>query len=228
MTRRPRLLDLFCGAGGAAKGYQGAGFDVVGVDIKPQPRYPFEFHQGDALEYALEHGHEFDAIHASPPCQGWCRQTGQHRDKHPLLICATRLVVSRLELPYVLENIEDARFALRNPVKLCGSQFGLPIHRHRYFEVYPELPLVLLSPCGVDGPAVYITGTPRPPGGGRRMDPPAAVKRVAMGTPWMTIANMDEAIPPAFTEFIGRQLRQFCIATPSEAEPAGIEREGKL
>ena len=100
---RPRLLDLFCGAGGAAVGYHRAGFDVVGVDIKPQPRYPFEFVQADALEYVAEHGHEFDAIHASPPCQLYTVANNIHGKNHPDLLPSTRerLIASGVAAPSV-------------------------------------------------------------------------------------------------------------------------------
>lgn len=208
---KPRLLDLFSGQGGAAEGYHRAGFEVIGVDIKPQSKYPFEFHQADAIEYLLEHGHEYDAIHASPPCQAFSRCAEQkYRDNHQMLICATRIALNFVGKPWVIENVEDAKKWMRNPLMLCGSMFGLPIHRHRRFETNPELGYPLLPPCGVNGKAIYITGTPRPLDGSPRVDPPAATKRAAMDTPWMSTAGMDEAIPPAYTEFIGRQLLIAC------------------
>src|SRR6476661_8232697 len=102
---RPRLLDLFCGAGGAAVGYHRAGFDVVGVDINPQPRYPFEFHQGDALT-ALEHNWQrFDAVHASPPCQHYSITRHSHAKEHPDLVAATRQALQATGLPWVMENV---------------------------------------------------------------------------------------------------------------------------
>jgi DNA (cytosine-5)-methyltransferase 1 len=131
-----KLLDTYCGAGGCAVGYHRAGFEVVGVDINPQPRFPFEFHQGDAIEYIREHGHEFDVIHASPPCQRFSEATPmERRDKHPDLIAPTREAMQATGKPYVIENVENARAELANPVKLCGTMFGLPIWRHRYFEI---------------------------------------------------------------------------------------------
>jgi len=181
-------------------GYHQAGFDVVGVDIKPQSRYPFEFHIGDALEYPID---GFDLIHASPPCQRYTRTNAAHRWKHPDLIAATRERIKHHN--YVIENVQEARALLISPLMLCGGMFGLPIHRHRYFEINPIF-FCLLPPCNVQGETVYITGTPRPKDGSPRKDPPANVKRAAMQTPWMTIKNMDEAIPPAYTEFIGKQL----------------------
>lgn len=188
-------------------GYHLAGFDVVGVDIEPQPHYPFEFHQADALEYALEHGREFDAIHASPPCQAFSVCTSvEYRGNHPMLICATRIVLRHLGLPYVIENVENARRWLENPVKLCGSMFGLKVWRHRYFEVYPECG-ILVPPCDHSGIPVLISGSPRR--NGCRKEPNAQMRRDAMETPWMTIHEMDEAIPPAYTEFLGRQMMPY-------------------
>jgi DNA (cytosine-5)-methyltransferase 1 len=140
---RPRLLDLFCGAGGAAVGYHRPGFDVVGVDIKPQSNYPFEFHQADALEFPLE---GFNAIHASPPCQGYSQLAAMHPGReYPLLIEPTRELLLSTGLPYVIENVEGAPLP-RHPQLdgtwgfwLCGSMFGLGVtrgflRRHRLFE----------------------------------------------------------------------------------------------
>jgi DNA (cytosine-5)-methyltransferase 1 len=134
-----RLLDLFCGAGGAAMGYHRAGFDeIVGVDIEPQPRYPFAFFQGDALEYCAAHGSEFDAIHASPPCQAYTRMArgllesqGRGRE-YPDLIHATRSALHLAGVVSVIENVPGA--PLLGPVMLCGSSFGLLVQRHRLFE----------------------------------------------------------------------------------------------
>ena len=136
---RPRLLDLFCGAGGAAVGYHRAGFDVVGVDITPQPNYPFEFVQADALDCArlvIRCGTAtFDAIHASPPCQAYiaaCRRATSAAD-HPDLIGPTRELLQATGLPYVIENVAR-RPAASTAVLLCGSMFGLGVRRHRLFE----------------------------------------------------------------------------------------------
>lgn len=214
---RPRLLDLFCCAGGAAVGYRRAGFDVVGVDINPQPNYPFEFHQGDALEFVAAHGHEFDAIHASPPCQGYSnlgavnRAMGREYD-HPDLITATRWLLATSGLAYVIENIADARKQLIDPIRICGTAFNLPLRRHRLFE--SNLPLVgkACEHKRFTQPR-YWTGW-RPNGehrlstvvqvygnAGGRSEWPAA-----MGIDWMTPPEMIEAIPPAYTEWIGAQL----------------------
>jgi hypothetical protein len=141
-----RLLDAFCGAGGAAMGYHMAGFEVVGVDIKPQKHFPFEFHQGDALEYIRDHGHEFDAIHASPPCQHYSmiQRITRNKDKWPDLVDPVRQLVTASGLPFVIENVEGA--PLRIDLMLCGSMFALRMIRHRIFESNVKMP-VLMPPC---------------------------------------------------------------------------------
>jgi len=214
---RPRLLDLFAGAGGCSVGYDRAGFDVVGVDIAPQPNYPFEFHQGDALEYLAAHGHEFDVIHASPPCQGYLnlgavnRAMGRDYD-HPDLIAATRALLIASGRPYVIENVADARPLLIGPVRICGTGLGMPLRRHRLFE--SSIPLEGV-PCAHHRYTVprYWTGW-RPKGehrlstvvqvygnAGGRDEWPAA-----LGIDWMTPREMCEAIPPSFAAHIGAQL----------------------
>ena len=217
----PKLLDLFCGAGGAGMGYHRAGFEVVGVDINPQPNYPFEFIQGDALEVGRAIGAQFNAIHASPPCQRYSEATPmKYRDSHPDMIAPTREMLQGLGLPYSIENVENARGELIAPVKLCGTMFGLPIWRHRYFEMWPST-LVLTPPCNhrhgkmwtVKGvrmmEPVLCTGG----GDGRRAArqthrPRGKVKhiRLAMELPWMLQRELTESIPPAYTEFIGKHL----------------------
>jgi hypothetical protein len=186
---RPLLLDLFCGAGGAAMGYHRAGFDVVGVDIKPQKHYPFEFHQADAMTYPLE---GFDAIHASPPCQGYANVTlwrGSH-DNHPRLIESIRKRLVESVLPWVIENVGTR--ALRNPHMLCGTEFGLRVQRHRYFES-PYLPDRLALCCNHSDTMIFEHKQER-----------EFANR--MGCDWMSSVEGREAIPPAYTEFIGREL----------------------
>jgi hypothetical protein len=132
---RPRLLDLFCGAGGAAKGYFRAGFDVVGVDISPQKHYPFEFHQSDALEYLSVHWKEFEVIHASPECQGYSQtqyMPGRKPIKYKRQVGEVRELLEGIGKPYVIENVIGA--PLINPLILCGTMFGLRVFRHRGFE----------------------------------------------------------------------------------------------
>jgi DNA (cytosine-5)-methyltransferase 1 len=217
VVRRSKLLDLFSCAGGAAKGYADAGFDVIGVDIDPQPNYPFEFHQADALEFVNTHGHEFAVIHASPPCQGYLnlgavnRALGRDYD-HPDMIAATRTALKATGKPYVIENVEDARSQLVDPVRICGTGLGRPLRRHRLFE--SNVPVVGV-PCehGRYTEPRYWTGW-RPKGekrlstvvqvygnaGGKHEWP------AAMGIDWATYDEIAEAIPPAYTEHIGTQL----------------------
>lgn len=211
---RPRLLDLFCGAGGCSVGYHRAGFDVVGVDHRPMPRYPFEFHQGDALEYVAEHGHRFDAIHASPPCQRYTRAsfTDGNRDKHEDLLAPTRSLLESVGRPWVIENVPGSPVK-DHPIELCGLMFNIKVFRHRWFESS----VFLMSPphrshkgkrLGVDGMCCVI-GHGGGPSYRTRLrgeaDSKAAWQR-AMGIDWMTRDEMAQAISPAYTEFVGRQL----------------------
>lgn len=200
-----RLLDLFCGAGGAAMGYHRAGFDVVGVDNRPQKHYPFEFHQADAFEYVAEHGHEFDVIHASPPCQAYSEATPmQARTKHPDLIVATRQALKATGKPYIIENVDGARRLLIEPVMLCGTMFGLGVWRHRWFETKPRL-VYLVPPCRHDFHPVLVSGSGHGRGEAR---PPEMID--ALGVPWMKVrAEARQAIPPVYTEFLGKQLMRY-------------------
>lgn len=203
-----RLLDLFCGAGGAATGYHRAGFtDIVGVDIKPQPRYPFAFVQADALEYVAAHGAEFDAIHASPPCQAYSEATPvAARASHPRLIEPTRAALYRIGCPSAMENVENARREMLTAVMLCGTMFGLKLWRHRYFEMSGGL-FGFVGPASCNHAIRPITvragSNARKAQGGKR---DLARERAAMGIDWMSGDELAEAIPPAYTEFIGRQL----------------------
>lgn len=232
--RRPRLLDLFAGAGGSAVGYHRAGFDVVGIDLIASPNYPFEFYQADALAMAQDRfrrcWHEgldsvlpgrlnaclgyFDAIHASPPCQRWsdlAKRNGNAED-WPDLIEPTRELLKRSGLPYVIENVEGA--PLRDPITLCGVSFPeLRVIRHRLFE--SNIPLV--APEHKSHPLVFTydkrkahygrldqdTSFVQVTGGGNCT---VANKRAAMGISWMTGAELNEAVPPAYTFHLGRQL----------------------
>lgn len=202
-----RLLDLFCG-GGAAFGYHRAGFtEIVGVDSAPQPHYPFTFVQADATTYPLE---GFDAIHASPPCQRYSTITkrwGSARaDEHPDLIALTRARLIASGVPYVIENVVGARGELVAPIMLCGSTFGLAVRRHRLFE--SNVPLLTRRCQHGPEPALQVNGHP---GGSSRRDPKARFGsveewRAGMGISWMNAPELAEAIPPAFTEFVGSQL----------------------
>ena len=223
---RPILLDLFSGAGGAAIGYDRAGFEVVGVDRAPQPRYPFEFVQAEWDEPLMilpglwERDDRPFAIHASPPCQRYAKITKVHGrevvDTHPDLVDEVREHLLMLDVPFVLENVEGA--PLTNTVTLCGSAFGLGVRRHRLFEVYPEPPL-LVPPCAHDGYAVPVyghtgQGANRDRERNRGRTNGIADWRRAMGidTP-MTADEIAEAVPPAYTEFLGSHLLDL-IASP--------------
>jgi DNA (cytosine-5)-methyltransferase 1 len=211
MRSKPKLLDLFCGAGGCTKGYQRAGFYVRGVDHKIQPRYcGEEFIQTDALEYLsrlIESGEveEFQAIHASPPCQGYSITKNIHTGyEYPQLYeeCKALLIVSNL--PWVIENTPGVPMPFA--VILCGSSFGLNVYRHRCFETDP---LVLGVPCR--GHLRPCTQVGRKPKSGEVMTIAghwSGIRegREAMGIDWMTRDELSQAIPPAYTEFIGRQL----------------------
>lgn len=205
MTRKFRALDLFCGAGGAAMGLHRAGFDVTGVDIKKQPRYPFTFVQADAMEYPLE---GFDFIWASPPCQKYTAGAGKWgtRHKHPDLIAPTRERVKAL--PYVIENVMPAKPLLKSPMTLCGTMFGLGVFRHRLFESN----LLFIAPghpahTGKIGDGKFHTVTGHAGGSSKRdgwKGGGTVEWRKAMGIDWMVGKELAEAIPPAYSEYIGR------------------------
>ena len=199
----PWLLDLFCGAGGAGMGYYQAGFNVVGVDIAPQPRYPFWVIRGDALEVASRIGRHFDVIHASPPCQRWNKLNMTYSENHPALIAPTRQTLRRIGKPYIIENIPGARRELINPIMLCGTGFGLNIWRHRFFEL-SGFDILLVPSCQHIGAPTLISGVTRR--GNERKEHGADQCRKDSGLVWMTRAEMDEAIPPAYTHYIGKQL----------------------
>ncbi|USH45584.1 DNA methyltransferase [Gordonia phage Phabuloso] len=209
---RPRLLDLFCCAGGAAVGYHRAGFDVVGVDITNQPNYPFEFHKADALDYLVSHGLDFDAIHASPPCQASTALTkGTNQGKeYPQLIPDTRALLAYYRVPTVIENVQGSD--LRRDLTLCGEMFGLGVIRHRYFEIanatveqpehVPHRGRVAGYRHGAwyDGPYFAVYGD----GGGKGT---VAQWQQAMGIDWTDVRKeIAEAIPPSYAEYIGRSL----------------------
>lgn len=205
-----RLLDLFCGAGGAAEGYRRAGFEVVGVDNRPQPRYPFEFHQADAMTYPLE---GFDAIHASPPCQDHMRSPGPWQQEHGTawMLAATRARLEGQAAPWIIENVPGA--AMRVDFKLCGCQFGLwRLGRERWFETSWH-GFDLRPPCHHPEPLIECYG-----GGGRALGTAAKAKgttadrRRALGIDWMTRLEMSQALPPAYTEYLGLMLAEVVTA----------------
>jgi len=207
---KPRLLDLFCGAGGASMGYHRAGFEVVGVDIEPQPNYPFGFVQADALDYVAENWRGFDAIHASPPCQGYTALAAVHGNDWPKLVPETRRMLDATGLPYVIENVQGS--PVRRDMTLCGEMFGLAVIRHRYFELgrwsgrapehRPHRGRVTGMRHGewFTGPYFAVYGN----GGGKGT---VTQWQHAMGIEWTAVRReIAEAIPPAYTEWIGAQL----------------------
>jgi DNA (cytosine-5)-methyltransferase 1 len=215
---KPRLLDAYSGAGGAAVGYARAGFDVVGVDVVRQPRYPFEHVVADALDVLADREFlaGFDAVHASPPCQAYSIARNIHGsgDRHSRLIEPTRDLLVASGLPYVMENVPGA--PLRSPLLVCGLALGLNVKRHRLFE---SNVFMLGVPCGshrgdwllVFGHTVLDRGhvVGKAKGGGntiQRRHVGTDQGRAAMGIDWMNRDELSEAIPPAYTEFIGAQL----------------------
>lgn len=210
-----KLLDLFSGAGGAAMGYYRAGFEVEGVDIAPQPHYPFLFTHADALDVlTTEWVNDFDVIHASPPCQtfsAYRRRGNGVGERYQDLIAVTRDALVATGKPYLIENIPAA--PLRCPIVICGSSFGLDLQRHRLFET--NIPLVA-PPCN------HRWQTPRFPQATNRSNLRRTVEvgayrthryaPRAMGIDWMNRSELTEAVPPAYTEFLGRQIRAWLRA----------------
>jgi DNA (cytosine-5)-methyltransferase 1 len=217
---KPRLLDLFCGAGGAAMGYHQAGWDVVGVDVEPQPHYPFEFIQADALTpiQAFEErvGYDFDAVHASPPCQAFSVTRVIQNNAHSDLLTPTRTMLEAVGFPWVIENVPGA--PMRKDLVLCGTQFGLEadgfeVRRHRWFEFSDPRIVPMVMECAHRLPPVFAYGHSQDNAHKQRYGPCGAdTRRRAMGVEWMNRDELAQAIPPAYTEFIGaellRQLRE--------------------
>lgn len=234
--RRPRLLDLFCCAGGAAVGYDRAGFDVIGVDIDPQPRFPFGFLQADVLALDVRFLRSFDAIHASPPCQfaTLLKHAPGGKSDHPNLIPATRDLLRRAGRPFIIENVEAAAAHLVDPIVLCGTMFGLTtegheLRRHRLFE--SNVAISPPSPCAhSDGPVVGVYGgharrrSAKHGGRGTRdvwANGHRGAMGEAMGMDWATCNEMSEAIPPAYTEHLGRQLLRHLTVSDASATDKG-------
>jgi DNA (cytosine-5)-methyltransferase 1 len=223
MTNKPKLLDLFCGAGGSAVGYHRAGFEVVGVDLSPQKNYPFEFHQADAMTFDRS---GFDVIHASPPCQGYSISNNAYRGgDHPMLVDDMRDLLEETGKPYVIENVVGA--PMPNAITLCGASFGLTatdddgstlyLRRHRLFE---SNQMLFSLPCGCKAMKRKGYNCGGVYGGGSSnlsyarherfggYTPRGAVRKELMAIDWMTVKELSQAIPPAYTEYIGLQLLQ--------------------
>lgn len=215
---KPRLLDLFCGAGGAAMGYHRAGFEVVGVDISPQPNYPFDFVLADAMTVDIDSG--FDAVHASPPCHDHSNVTGRNRKASGRkgtgwMLAATIDRLRSRGLPWVVENVETAEFPpMAYRWRLCGSSFGLDVRRHRWFA---SSIAVLAPTCAHhwQAPRFRSLDSRRPAGslasvvgvhGHLNYSGEFDLRCQAMDIGWMTNDELSQALPPAYTEFIGTQL----------------------
>ena len=221
MSMKPLLLDLFCKAGGASVGYYRAGFEVVGVDIEPQPNYPYKFIQADAFQYIADHGREYDVIAASPKCQfsSGVQHLSRARDggypEHLDQITPLRPLLIASDKPYVIENVSGAKRLMQNSIRLCGTMFhGLKVYRHRLFESnliitapehYPHRDSTPSAGNGVSPKGfISVCGT----GGIKGMTSKQIIAywSMAMGIDWMSRAELAQAIPPAYTEYIGKQI----------------------
>ena len=205
--KKLRVLDLFCGGGGAGMGYSLAGFEVLGVDIINQEKYPFKFIKDDAIDFLKKHGNEFDFIHASPPCQGYSNLTPEaHKGKYKKLIPELRELLQSTGKPYCIENVAGARHELNNPLMLCGSMFGLRTQRHRYFETnfnidsplkcdHTSIPLLVTTASKASREKRFKLGMK-----------PKTVKNapLAYGIDWLGFKELKECIPPAYTMYIAK------------------------
>jgi DNA (cytosine-5)-methyltransferase 1 len=220
-----RLLDTFCCEGGAGVGYANAGFSVTGVDLNSKfgKRYPFEFHAGDAIEYILRHGHEFDMIHASPPCQGYTVGNAGKETSWPKLIGPVRDALKQVGVPYVIENVKGAKAELIDPVELCGCMFGMStvdtdgveihLHRSRFFESSFEIAPMQHDHSNQEWVAGAYGGARRDKydaryvrKGGYVPRDKEVVKSLLGVTHDMTWNGLFESIPPVYTEYIGNQF----------------------
>ena len=210
---RPLLLDLFCGGGGAGVGYQRAGFDVIGVDLSPQPNYPFEFRQADAMELLADRAFmaRFDAAHASPPCQRKSRMTNCRPGlaaQYPDLVAPVHESLAAWGGPWVIENVEGAGLPGQDDlfgahgVMLCGTMFGRSLYRHRWFSANfplwaPHHPRHLTPAARAGhwrpGTVISVEGHCSP----------IALARDVMGIDWTTREELAESIPPDYTEYLG-------------------------
>lgn len=224
---RPRLLDLFCGAGGCSVGYDRAGFDVTGVDSEPHPAYPYPIVVADALQVLAAPAFlaSFDVIHASPPCQAYSVTSSLHDSDHPELVGPVRDALIAWGGAYVIENVVGA--PLINPLLLCGTEFGLgavcrdgkwrQLRRHRLFE--SNRWLMGAGSCHHRGEAVGVYGHGGSGNGlmkRRGYQATAAEGRDAMGIDWMKHHDVVQAIPPVYTEYIGQQLMQEILSNRLE------------
>lgn len=207
-----KVLDLFCGAGGAATGYYRAGFtEITGVDVHQMPRYPFRYIHADAIGFLKMFGQQYDLIHASPPCQRYSVAT-RNKNKYPDLLAPVRDALKATGKPYIIENVPGA--PMENPVMLCGSMFGLKVYRHRLFE--SNIPLVTpghqrhFDNCRGNGKGMsdkgFITVVGHNAGICNSRGVTWEYVQQAMGIDWMNRKELSQAIPPAYTEYLGRQV----------------------
>lgn len=213
-----KILDLFCCGGGAAEGYrqgfEGAGFEVLvtGIDIEPQPNYPFNFIQFDAIEFLDKYGKDYDFLHASPPCQSHTSLKHLHGKSYPCFISPTRGRFRRLGKPYVIENVVGA--PLEFPITLCGHSLGMPMHGHRLFECNPFVfaPPNSLCRAASRKPAQRCG---RPPVAGENVARPSGnfsgvdFYRELWGCDWLSQYQLAQSVPPQFTKFIALQLANY-------------------
>lgn len=206
MEVKPKALDLFCGAGGAAMGLHRAGFDVTGIDIVRQKRYPFPFIQADALKppVRLE---DFDLVWASPPCQAFSSMRSlKNARQHPNLVPQTREALAGSGRLYCIENVPGA--PLKQPFMLCGSSFGLRSHGRRYLRrhrLFESNFMVMTTTCTHDGVAVGVYGHGSAGHLGQKIRTANVDEaRVLMGMPWAGRDGLSQAVPPAYAEHIGR------------------------
>lgn len=205
-----KLLDLYCCQGVCGYGFEQAGFDVTGVDIEPQPKHPSKFIQADAVEYLLSRGHEYDYIHASPPCQEHSTASMQFRilgKSYPDLIAATRAALISVGKPWDIENVPNA--PLNNPVTLCGTMFGLPFYRHRLFE----------TSWGLNQP-LHMVHVAKNAKMGRAVKPGEFIQFVGhfsgvqyvrdlLGVQWADQYGLAQCVPPQYTKFIGEKYLEY-------------------
>lgn len=236
------MVDLFSGAGGTAMGFwQAAPFNIVGVDKQEQPHYPFTFRRDDAMELLSKRVDVFknwaDVVNVAPPCQGYSITSSLHNYEYPLLITPIRELLTAIDIPYVIENVEEARWDMKDPIMLCGSSFGLRVRRHRLFE--SNMPLKGL-PCdhrwqdehrpyrihvsaGRNKDGWRKSGIQPVHGSGHNhpsSNTPDEItshrslfyKSVAMGIDWMSNEEINQAIPPAYTRYLGGQVYDYLLA----------------
>lgn len=205
-TTKPKALVTYSGQGGSAMGYHRAGFSVFCVDLHPQPRCPFPFVQADAVDFIGNEGHRFDMIEGGPVCKAYSKTARIHNAGHPEQIPATRAAMLATGKPYVIENVEDARPELVDPVMLCGPSFGLRTYRHRLFEsnlpltapehMVHEWPTVKMGRPVRDGEFYHAVGN----------FSGVSLVREDMGVPWMNREGINQCIPPVYAEWVGRRV----------------------